>query len=206
MSAGDRPRRLPRTAPKATTARIPTAMRIHAQAARPPLPPASEAGAATAGDELLTGRALGCEDGVVDGGGDVVLGATGAVRVNATVPVIVSPSSAVTLYLIEYPPAGPAGVTGAVMTAPAADAFPTAQAVPSGPWTVIGSAGRPTASLNVSSICVGAAASEAPFAGLLLLSEVCADAGAAVVTSATPASSSAADKRRKVILDPIVVS
>jgi hypothetical protein len=27
-----------------------------------------------------------------------------------------------------------------------------------------------------------------------------------VVTSATPASSSAADKRRKVILDPIVVS
>jgi len=95
-----------------------------------------------------------------------------------------------------YCPAGPVVSTGALTEAPLIVAEPTVHEDPSGPVTSIGFAGSVTASSNVNVTCVGALDRDAPSAGSLLFSSVCAQAGEAVTNTAKPANSTDGAVRR----------
>src|SRR5205823_5166144 len=98
-------------------------------------------------------------------------------------------------------PAGPTACAGATTTAPVTVICPTVHCAPCGPVTVMDTG--ETGSLNVSTISFGAAARDAPLAGVLLTSSAWANAGVATASMARPASASAAVIRlRTMVVHP----
>ena len=112
-------------------------------------------------------------------GGDAgaIIGAAGAVRVNRTVPRMVSPSSATTCQVNVYAPAGPAALTGAVTVASVTVACPTVHTAPSGPGDPDRVRGQSDGLTEGERDGGRRAARRAPAAGLLVSSSVWASAG-----------------------------
>ena len=123
-------------------------------------------------------------------------GAAGAVKVNRTVPRMVSPSSEITCQVSVYGPAGPVAVTGAVTVAPVTVACPTVHTAPPGPATRIGLAGSRTASPKVSDTSAGGAARLAPAAGVLFCNDVWASAAGAPSSAVNNTTSAATGRDR----------